>query len=70
MGATNAAQSLYFRTTDYNIGIAGGTGNYSSAAVLCTHSMRVASLRRVRIAVVGALLSLKLGRIPTEWDRS
>ncbi len=31
-GATNAAQSLMFRSTDYNLGIAGGAGNYSSSA--------------------------------------
>ena len=27
-GATNAAQSLYFRSTDYNLGIAGQNGDY------------------------------------------
>jgi hypothetical protein len=32
-GATNAAQSLYFRSTDYNLGIAGGTGHFSSSAI-------------------------------------
>ena len=32
-GATNAAQSLYFRSTDYNLGIAGANGNYSSTAL-------------------------------------
>ena len=32
-GATNAAQSLYFRSTDYNLGIAGGNGNYSGSAL-------------------------------------
>ncbi len=32
-GDTNAEQSLGFRSTEYNLGIAGGTGNYSSSAV-------------------------------------
>ncbi len=32
-GATNAAQKLMFRPTDYNLGIAGGAGNYSSSAL-------------------------------------
>ena len=31
--ATNVACSLMFRTTDYNLGIAGANGNYSSSAV-------------------------------------
>ena len=31
-GATNAAQSLFFRNAEYNIGIAGTAGNYSSWA--------------------------------------
>jgi hypothetical protein len=31
-GATNSAQSLLFRSTDYNLGIAGIAGNYSSSA--------------------------------------
>ncbi len=31
-GATNAAQSSIFRSTDYNLGIAGGACNYSSTA--------------------------------------
>ncbi len=31
-GATSAVQSLYFRSTYYNSGIAGGAGNYSSSA--------------------------------------
>ena len=32
-GATNAAQSLYFRSTDDNLGIKGGNGNYSGSAL-------------------------------------
>ena len=32
-GATNTAQSLMFRSTDYNLGIAGSAGNYSSSAL-------------------------------------
>jgi hypothetical protein len=31
-GATNQAQSLFFRSNGYNLGIAGATGNYSSSA--------------------------------------
>ena len=32
-GATNAPQSLSFRSTDYNLGIAGAAGHYSSSVV-------------------------------------
>lgn len=32
-GNVNQAQSLYFRGTDYNLGIAGAAGNFSSSAV-------------------------------------
>jgi hypothetical protein len=32
-GNTNAPQSLFFRSTDYNLGIAGAAGNYSSSAI-------------------------------------
>jgi hypothetical protein len=32
-GATNVAQSLYFSRPDYNICIAGATGNYSASAI-------------------------------------